>query len=747
MSRLKVDEIIDVMETGSPEFPKSLTVAGKPVPVEVATKAEGISIASSLPDGSVVRVRADESASPAGVSVSYTVASGLLTDPVADDINRQMGARIDNIAALRLYGPPMHGAQAIVASYYSGWAATALGPSGGGRFIWDAASTDADNGGSIIAVTGISTGRWKRPRQDTVLAEEFGMIGDAGATDNYSLLQAAINHISTTGGGVLQFRAATYGYLTRPDIKTGVTLRGAGYSTILKNYSTGDSTALGIPNANFWGVEDLILAGNRDNSTSGDGIRFVHTVSLADCRSSIRNVQIQDIQGDGVSQLQETTVSSLIIENFRITRCNGYGIRAFFLNDVKGTNWDVSYCKNSGIRIIAANVNVVNCKVFACRVPTFTGLSATNIPPSASTEAADTGAVILAGPAHQWDGLEIQENGSIGLQLGESGFGLYNSEVNCVIDGNGGYVDGVDNTTASNYRRPGILAVNYYQVAVNASIDDFRARVGYPRQSTGFKISTAPTFNSASTLLRGEWYKITDNSGGADFTNLQVGISAPSNAVGRVFQARTLGFGNPAPASWGTGSLAAVNDRLALKFSVSSQYDMDNGTGRGYSLAGDGGNSNIIVNGVDVSVYNGIKFANGIGSSDSATLDYYIEGTATPKAAGTTAAGTATYTSQSLRYTRIGRMVQGAGRVTYSGHTGTGSIKISGMPFAHSASGAGLTPVNVYSVSGLAYVGTLTGYVQGSDLFIRQVSESGVGSSVTIPVSADIYFSFVYEAA
>jgi hypothetical protein len=32
----------------------------------------------------------------------------------------------------------------------------------GGNYYWDNASTESDNGGSIIAVTGVATGRWKK---------------------------------------------------------------------------------------------------------------------------------------------------------------------------------------------------------------------------------------------------------------------------------------------------------------------------------------------------------------------------------------------------------------------------------------------------------------------------------------------------------------------------------------------------------------------------------------------------------
>lgn len=78
----------------------------------------------------------------------------------------------------------------------------------------------------------------------------------------------------------------------------------------------------------------------------------------------------------------------------------------------------------------------------------------------------------------------------------------------------------------------------------------------------------------------------------------------------------------------------------------------------------------------------GIDFSATPGTGTSELLNDYEEGTFTPVVAGTGTAGTATYATQVGRYTRIGRMVSITLYVDWSGHTGTGSCVIQGLPFA-----------------------------------------------------------------
>jgi len=68
-------------------------------------------------------------------------------------------------------------------------------------------------------------------------------------------------------------------------------------------------------------------------------------------------------------------------------------------------------------------------------------------------------------------------------------------------------------------------------------------------------------------------------------------------------------------------------------------------------------------------------------STDANTLDDYEEGTWTPVVFGTSVSGTGTYNSQIGTYTKVGRAVTINGFVWVTAHTGSGSMRISGLPF------------------------------------------------------------------
>lgn len=77
-----------------------------------------------------------------------------------------------------------------------------------------------------------------------------------------------------------------------------------------------------------------------------------------------------------------------------------------------------------------------------------------------------------------------------------------------------------------------------------------------------------------------------------------------------------------------------------------------------------------------------IKFpATQVPSTDVNTLDDYEEGTFTPTIIGTSTAGTGTYSIQNGFYTKIGRKVDFKIFLSWSAHTGTGNMRVSGLPF------------------------------------------------------------------
>ncbi|MEF3306817.1 hypothetical protein [Paenibacillus sp. GYB003] len=72
---------------------------------------------------------------------------------------------------------------------------------GGGTLYWDEGSTEADNGGTVFAVTGTPTGRWKRPHENRLRLSWFGCRG-LGTEDDSGRVQAAVDALAA--GGVIE---------------------------------------------------------------------------------------------------------------------------------------------------------------------------------------------------------------------------------------------------------------------------------------------------------------------------------------------------------------------------------------------------------------------------------------------------------------------------------------------------------------------------------------------------------------
>jgi len=132
----------------------------------------------------------------------------------------------------------------------------------------------------------------------------------------------------------------------------------------------------------------------------------------------------------------------------------------------------------------------------------------------------------------------------------------------------------------------------------------------------------------------------------------------------------------------------------------------------------------------------GIQF-NGDTAAANA-LDDYEEGTWTPAVIGSTTAGTATYSTQNGRYTKIGNIVHFELFVAYTGGTGAGNLRIDGLPFAPSISNATYTAVTIGYLNSISLSANHTPLflcASGDSYIYNYQVPSGGGTNIPIPYS------------
>lgn len=125
-----------------------------------------------------------------------------------------------------------------------------------------------------------------------------------------------------------------------------------------------------------------------------------------------------------------------------------------------------------------------------------------------------------------------------------------------------------------------------------------------------------------------------------------------------------------------------------------------------------------------------------------------VEGTFTPTVAGSSTAGSGTYTNQTAKYSYIGGTVRVSLAVGWTAHSGTGNLVIKGIP-------AGLAPVSFtprriakVEVAGFAVTGPqVVAYLNGTncDISILTVNTSGVEALMGLPAAGQVYLSIEWD--
>jgi len=144
----------------------------------------------------------------------------------------------------------------------------------------------------------------------------------------------------------------------------------------------------------------------------------------------------------------------------------------------------------------------------------------------------------------------------------------------------------------------------------------------------------------------------------------------------------------------------------------------------------------------------GLKFpATQVTSTNVNTLDDYEEAdfSSTVDLVGISAAGAATWTTRTATYTKVGDIVHVNMTLTWSAHTGTGNMRITGLPFAANASGRLAIPIacdNFTYGSGIP-IAFLENSTTQLDLFLQ--TSGGAASAIAMDTAATLYLNFSYR--
>ena len=182
---------------------------------------------------------------------------------------------------------------------------------------------------------------------------------------------------------------------------------------------------------------------------------------------------------------------------------------------------------------------------------------------------------------------------------------------------------------------------------------------------------------------------------------------------------------------------AELNVPLAFKTNNIERMRL---TGGNLSLA----NGNVVMTtsgtGIDFSAT-----ADSSGTMTSELLADYEEGTFTPVVQGSTTAGVGVYSTQTGRYTKIGRLVTVEIYIGWTAHTGTGNLRIGGLPFTVNAAAYSAATIGLISNIALSASNTASAFNEINTTYINIV-QSPVGGGAFTDVPMDVAGTFVISS-
>jgi len=322
--------------------------------------------------------------------------------------------------------------------------------------------------------------------------------------------------------------------------------------------------------------------------------------------------------------------------------------------------------------------------------------------------------------------------------------------VSAVADGADATVVRPSNWNATHSLTGTVDVVNGGTGASTASITSFNNITGYTASGATGTTSTNLVFSASPTF--------TGTLGAAAITaSTTLGVTGLSTLSGGVTETVT----NAVPATSGTARsdfqriIDVVGSRTADYGISNSGAWIQSRDKNDYSinypllLNPNGGDITVGANIIQGTAAKGINFTANTGAAGktSQLLNWYEEGTFTPAVIGSTTAGTATYTRQAGRYTRIGRLVTFQIDLAWNSGTGVGNLQFSGLPFT-SATGinTAITSAFINSIT-LTALNYFQSYITGGSSVIEAMQSAVGGGSISVvpyDVGADVMLSGSY---
>jgi hypothetical protein len=222
----------------------------------------------------------------------------------------------------------------------------AHGDGGGGFFYWDSASTEADDGGTIIQPPGVSSGRWKRIYSGPLNVLWFGAKGTANSNDAATNSTAFSNAITAAGQNHSVYVPGGTYFVNTPvllNAKVGFVLFGDGPAV------TDITTAAPTPLNGLIELKDCYQCSVRDLSCTGPSSApswsaiYIHAGVSGTGANRLQNLNLRGQMVGGTAGLIDGIVINYdagnsanneehVFENVAISNFQAYGFDIWGVN-------------------------------------------------------------------------------------------------------------------------------------------------------------------------------------------------------------------------------------------------------------------------------------------------------------------------------------------------------------------------------------------------------------------------------